>query len=98
MDNVQWKMANSAAWLAFSIAHRPLSVIQLQKPRSQMRAVVQRVSSARVIVDGATVGEIGVGLLVLLGVTHTDTEAEARKLAEKIAVLRIFRDDEDKMN
>lgn len=63
-----------------------------------MRAVVQRVSGARVLVDGATVGEVGAGLLVLLGVTHSDTDAEARKLAEKIAVLRIFRDDEDKMN
>ena len=63
-----------------------------------MRAVIQRVTEARVVVDGATVGEIGVGLMILLGVTHTDTEAEARKLAEKIAALRIFRDDEDKMN
>src|SRR5438132_5895373 len=63
-----------------------------------MRAVVQRVSSARVVVDGVTVGEIGRGLLVLLGVTHADTDAEARKLAEKIATLRIFADDDDKMN
>jgi D-tyrosyl-tRNA(Tyr) deacylase len=63
-----------------------------------MRAVIQRVSSARVIVDGEIVGEIGRGLLVLLGVTHADTEVEARKLAEKIAGLRIFADDDDKMN
>lgn len=63
-----------------------------------MRAIIQRVSSSRVIVDGVTIGEIGVGLLVLLGVTHADTDAEARKLGEKIAVLRIFADDDDKMN
>ncbi len=63
-----------------------------------MRAVVQRVSNARVVVDRTTVGEVTSGLLVLLGVTHTDTDAEARKLAEKIAGLRIFRDEDDKMN
>ena len=63
-----------------------------------MRAVIQCVSSARVVVDGETVGAIERGLLVLLGITHTDTEAEARWLAEKIAGLRIFQDDEGKMN
>ena len=63
-----------------------------------MRAVVQRVRRARVTIAGETAGEIGVGLLVLLGVTHADTEAEARWLAEKIVGLRIFGDDEGKMN
>jgi len=55
-----------------------------------MRALVQRVSEARVTVDGRSVGEIGAGLLVLLGVTHTDTAAQAAWLAGKVAGLRIF--------
>lgn len=63
-----------------------------------MRAVIQRVSTARVVVDGQTIGAIDCGMLVLLGITHTDTEAEARWLAEKIAGLRIFNDAADKMN
>ena len=63
-----------------------------------MRAVVQRVRRARVTIDGATAGEIGVGLLVLLGVTHADTEEQGRWLAEKIVGLRIFSDPEGKMN
>lgn len=63
-----------------------------------MRALVQRVSEARVRVDGEIVGEIGPGLLALVGATHDDTEARADKLADKIANLRIFSDDEDKMN
>jgi D-tyrosyl-tRNA(Tyr) deacylase len=63
-----------------------------------MRAVVQRVSQARVVIDGAVVGEIQRGLLVLLGVTHTDKAEQARWLAEKIVGLRIFADAEDKMN
>lgn len=63
-----------------------------------MRAVVQRVTSARVTVGEETVGEIGPGLLVLLGVTHTDTATQAATLATKIAGLRIFRDEADKMN
>ncbi len=63
-----------------------------------MRAVVQRVSSASVTVDGAIVGEIGPGLLVLLAAGEGDTEAEARWLAHKIANLRIFSDAEGKMN
>jgi D-tyrosyl-tRNA(Tyr) deacylase len=57
-----------------------------------MRAVVQRVTSASVSVDGAVVGRIEAGLLVLVGVTHTDTAAHAVKLARKIAGLRILRD------
>ena len=63
-----------------------------------MRAVLQRVSRARVQVDGKTTGEIGPGLLVLLGVAKNDTEAEAGKLAEKVATLRIFPDEAGKMN
>ena len=56
-----------------------------------MRAVIQTVSEAEVTVEGATVGAIGEGLLVLLGVTHTDGDDEARWIAEKIWNLRIFR-------
>ncbi|SPF44681.1 D-tyr-tRNA(Tyr) deacylase [Candidatus Sulfotelmatobacter kueseliae] len=63
-----------------------------------MRAVVERVSRAKVTVNGWTSGEIGHGLLVLLGVGHGDTEADASYLAEKIAGLRIFEDSEGKMN
>lgn len=63
-----------------------------------MRAVVQRVSRCKVTVDGRIVGEIGPGLLVLLGVGKGDTEAAADYLAEKIAGLRIFEDDTGKMN
>ena len=63
-----------------------------------MRAVVQRVSRARVAVNEWTSGEIGMGLLVLLGVGHEDTEADAIYLAEKIAGLRIFEDSDGKMN
>ena len=63
-----------------------------------MRAVVQRVSRCRVSVDGKTAGEIGSGLLVLLGVGKEDTEAAAHYLAEKILGLRIFEDDAGKMN
>ena len=63
-----------------------------------MRAVIQRVSSARVTVEGEITGEIGRGLLVLLGVAQTDTEADAQWLAAKIAALRIFEDEAGKMN
>lgn len=63
-----------------------------------MRALVQRVSHARVVIDGAVAGEIERGLLILLGITHTDTVEDARWLAEKVATLRIFADDEGKMN
>ena len=63
-----------------------------------MRAVVQRVTRASVKVGDEITGEIGNGLLVLLGVTHEDTEGDAGYLAEKIAGLRIFEDDGGKMN
>jgi D-aminoacyl-tRNA deacylase len=63
-----------------------------------MRAVIQRVASAQVMVDGAVVGRIGPGFLVLLGITHDDGETEAVLLARKIAGLRIFEDDGGKMN
>ena len=63
-----------------------------------MRAVLQRVSRARVTVDGETTGEIGKGILVLLGVSREDTQTEAVYLLEKTLNLRIFEDEEGKMN
>jgi D-aminoacyl-tRNA deacylase len=63
-----------------------------------MRAVVQRVSRAQVSVNEEVVGEIGRGLLVLLGVTHTDADADAAYLAYKVAGLRVFEDEHGKMN
>jgi D-tyrosyl-tRNA(Tyr) deacylase len=63
-----------------------------------MRAVVQRVSRARVTVNDFVTGEIGLGLLVLVGVGHDDAETDATYLAEKIAGLRIFEDEDGKMN
>ena len=63
-----------------------------------MRVVIQRVTSAKVEVDQQTVGEIGAGLLVLLGVARDDQQADADYLADKIIKLRIFRDEEGKMN
>ncbi len=63
-----------------------------------MRAVVQRVSRARVTVDGKVMGEIGAGVLVLLGVGRDDTSAVVASMAEKIANLRIFEDNQKKMN
>jgi D-tyrosyl-tRNA(Tyr) deacylase len=63
-----------------------------------MRAIVQRVSRCRVTVEGNVIGEIGAGLLVLLGVSKTDSEAAADYMAEKIIGLRIFEDAKRKMN
>lgn len=63
-----------------------------------MRAVIQRVSRASVRVDGEVVGQIGRGFLVLVGVTHDDSHAEAERLARKIAGLRVFEDEAGKMN
>lgn len=63
-----------------------------------MRALVQRVSSASVTVDGERVAAIGPGLLVLLGITHTDDEATADKTADKVRKLRVFPDLDGRMN
>lgn len=63
-----------------------------------MRIVIQRVSHASVSVDGETVGKIGEGILLLLGVADGDTEDDIKYLADKAAGLRIFRDENDKMN
>lgn len=63
-----------------------------------MRAVVTRVSSASVTIDGETVGRIGTGFLVLLGIAPEDTQAQAEKLADKICGLRVFSDEAGKMN
>ncbi|MDT3426648.1 D-tyrosyl-tRNA(Tyr) deacylase [Paenibacillus forsythiae] len=63
-----------------------------------MKVVVQRCKRAQVTVDGKTVGEIGEGLMLLVGVTHEDTEKDADFLASKIAGLRIFEDEAGKMN
>ncbi len=63
-----------------------------------MRAVLQRVSRAAVRVDGETISQIGPGLVVLLGVGHQDTEQTADRLAEKIRALRIFSDEDGRMN
>ena len=63
-----------------------------------MKAWIQRVARASVTIDGERVAEIGRGYLVLLGVTHSDTEAEADKIASRIPVLRLFSDANDQMN
>src|ERR671930_2529979 len=63
-----------------------------------MRALVQRVSRAAVRVDGETVGAIGPGLLVLLGITHADDTAVCDRMADKVRALRIFEDAEGRMN
>ncbi|MBI4321685.1 MAG: D-tyrosyl-tRNA(Tyr) deacylase [Chloroflexi bacterium] len=63
-----------------------------------MRAIIQRVTEASVSVGGRVVGEIGQGLVVLVGVKQADTEADAKRLAEKSALLRIFADEASKFN
>jgi D-aminoacyl-tRNA deacylase len=63
-----------------------------------MRAVVQRVSRARVLVDGATVGQIGEGLVVLLGVARSDNDEDAKRMAGKLARLRILEGDNGKFD
>src|SRR6266545_2188839 len=65
---------------------------------SAMRALLQRVTQARVTVDGSTVGEIQHGWLILLGIGHADTNARAEQLADKVAGLRCFEDAEGKTN
>jgi D-tyrosyl-tRNA(Tyr) deacylase len=63
-----------------------------------MRILLQRVSRASVVIDGETVGAIGPGLLLLLGITHADTAADADAMAEKCVHLRVFNDADGKMN
>lgn len=63
-----------------------------------MRAILQRVTQARVDVDGETIGEIGEGLLILICAMQGDTQAQADKLAAKIGKLRIFKDEDGRMN
>ena len=58
-----------------------------------MRVLIQRVASAMVTVDGKITGEIGAGLLLLVGITHADTEATEERMADKIVKLRIFSDE-----
>ena len=63
-----------------------------------MRAVVTRVTEASVTIENEVVGKIGQGFLILLGITHDDTPESCRKLAEKVLGLRVFTDENDKMN
>lgn len=63
-----------------------------------MRVVIQRVTSASVCIDDEIVGQIGQGLLILVGITHTDTEKEVQYIAKKVAQMRVFSDAEGKMN
>ena len=63
-----------------------------------MRIVLQRVASASVTVDGEIIGKIGTGFLILFGVGHDDTEEDCRRLGDKICGLRIFSDENDKIN
>jgi D-tyrosyl-tRNA(Tyr) deacylase len=63
-----------------------------------MKALIQRVQHAAVVVDGETIGKIGQGFLILLGVTHGDDATHAATLATKTANLRVFQDDDGKMN
>ncbi len=63
-----------------------------------MRVVIQRVKLGRVLVAGHAIAEIGTGFVILVGIGHGDGEAQARVLAEKVANLRIFEDDQGKMN
>ena len=65
---------------------------------NDMRAVVQRVKHASVVVDGETIGQIGVGFLVLLGAGRDDTEEDVRYIARKVAEMRVFSDAEGKFN
>ena len=80
------------------IEHLLLSTLDSQPSILPMRACIQRVSQARVVIDGEVTGQIGRGLLVLLGVAQEDTEAQLIWLADKIVGLRIFEDQQGKMN
>jgi D-tyrosyl-tRNA(Tyr) deacylase len=88
------EMTPSAAALNRRFFHSAIPAFKI----SIMRAVVQRVARAKVTVDGIVAGEIGLGLLVLLGVAQSDTQQDADYLAEKIAGLRVFEDADGKMN
>ena len=74
------------------------SVTSINPKRNSMRAVLQRVTSAAVVIDAETVGEIEMGLLVLLGVADGDTEEDLKYIFEKTTGLRIFADEQGKMN
>ena len=78
--------------------HKPKLYTTTWRTYKIMRAILQRVSRASVTVDGEVVGQIGRGFLVLLGVGQEDSEAQVKTLVEKIAYLRVFEDDEGKMN
>ena len=86
-------MPGACLWYTFKHPNRA----RLRRS-NQMRAVIQRVIRARVSVNEAIAGEIGIGLLVLLGVGRDDSEADAIYLAEKISGLRVFEDEHGKMN
>lgn len=96
VNNVRFDTSTGARPLCRAID----SPATAQPPRyaAAMRAVIQRVTQARVDVDGETAGAIGRGLLVLLGVGRGDGPGQARWMADKIAGLRIFEDDRGKMN
>ena len=72
--------------------------ISLFRQRPRMRAIIQRVSSASVISDGSLTGQIGIGFLVLLGIEQEDSLGDVRWLGDKIRQMRIFGDEEGKMN
>ena len=93
-------LSNGAGLRTHSISDRRAPRRQCRKcyPVTSVRAVVQRVSTASVTVEERTVGEIGPGLLVLVGVSKTDTESDADYLVDKTAGLRIFEDEDGKMN
>jgi D-aminoacyl-tRNA deacylase len=87
-----------ARWLRAVNYRRYLGVTDAETWVGAMRAVCQRVSQARVLVDGEVVGAIGMGWMILLGIGPVDDEVAATSLADKIALLRVFEDEAGKMN